>query len=218
MKKNLTELVFILDRSGSMTGLESDTIGGYNAMLEKQKKEMGEAVMTTVLFDDNYELLHDRVNLKDVGAITDKEYFVRGSTALLDALGLTINNVGETLRCTPEEERPENVLFVITTDGMENASREFTFEKVRKMIENQKRKYSWEFVFLGANIDAEKTAKSFGINRDRATNYVPDSKGTRLNYEVLNKIVTSVRECGHVSSDWDNSINEDYEKRGKKKQ
>lgn len=217
MKKNLTELVFLLDRSGSMTGLESDTIGGYNAMLEKQKETAGEVVMTTVLFDDSYELLHDRVNLKDVAPITEEEYFVRGSTALLDALGMTINRIGEALNHTVEEERPEHVLFVVTTDGMENASKEFSYKRVRKLIENQKNKYSWEFVFLGANIDAKETAKNFGINRDRATNYVPDSKGTQLNYEAINNMVFSMRRCGEISENWDDSIANDYEKRGEKK-
>ena len=154
MKKGLTELVFILDRSGSMSGLESDTIGGYNSLLEKQKKEDGECVISTVLFDDKYELLHDRINLKGIVPITEREYFVRGSTALLDAVGRTIDKIGNAQKHTAEEERAEKVMFVITTDGMENSSREYGYDKVRQMIERQKDKYGWEFIFLGANIDA----------------------------------------------------------------
>ncbi|TFG91146.1 MAG: hypothetical protein E4H16_00305 [Candidatus Atribacteria bacterium] len=214
MKNNLTELVFILDRSGSMSGLESDTIGGYNAMLEKQKKEPGEVVITTVLFDDRYELLHDRINLRGVAPITDKEYFVRGNTALLDAVGKTINKIGNAQRHTAEEERAERVLFVITTDGMENASREFSFDKIRQMIEHQKSKYSWEFIFLGANIDAIATAERFGINRDRATNYNADSEGTILNYEVISETISCLRASRPISDKWKDRIDADYKKRG----
>ena len=217
MKKDLTELVFILDRSGSMSGLESDTIGGYNAMLEKQKKESGEAVITTVLFDDCYELLHDRINLKGIAPITEKEYFVRGSTALLDAVGRTINKIGNAQKYTTEDERAEHVLFVITTDGMENASREFSDEKVRKMIEHQKNKYGWEFIFLGANIDAIATAERFGIGEDRATNYNADSEGTLLNYEVISETVSCLRASRPISGNWKERIDEDFKKRGGKK-
>lgn len=217
MKKDLTELVFILDRSGSMSGLESDTIGGYNAMLEKQKKEPGEAVITTVLFDDEYELLHDRINLRGIAPMTDKEYYVRGSTALLDAVGKTINKIGNAQKHTAEDERAEHVLFVITTDGMENASREFNYEKVRRMIEHQKNKYGWEFLFLGANIDAVAAAESFGINRDRATNYNADSEGTLLNYEVISETVSCMRASRPISDNWKNRIDEDFKKRGGKK-
>ena len=202
MKKDLTELVFILDRSGSMSGLESDTIGGYNALLEKQKKETGEAVITTVLFDDRYELLHDRINLRGIAPITDKEYFVRGNTALLDAVGRTINKIGNVQKHTAEGERAEHVMFVITTDGMENASREFSYEKVRRLIERQKSKYGWEFVFLGANIDAIATAERFGIGKDRATNYNADSEGTLLNYEVLSETVSCLRASRPISEKW----------------
>ncbi len=216
MKKDLVELVFILDRSGSMSGLEDDTIGGYNAMLEKQKKEAGEAIITTVLFDDRYELLHDRINLRGIGPITDKEYYVRGSTALLDAVGRTINKIGNAQKHTMEEERAERVLFVITTDGMENASREFTYEKVRQMIEHQKSKYGWEFIFLGANIDAIATAERFGISKDRATNYNADSEGTLLNYEVISETVSCIRANREISENWKDRIDEDFKKRGRK--
>lgn len=216
MKKDLVELVFILDRSGSMSGLEEDTIGGYNAMLEKQKKEPGEAIITTVLFDDKYELLHDRINLRGIEPITDKEYYVRGSTALLDAVGKTINKIGNAQKHTMEEERAERVLFVITTDGMENASREFTYEKVRQMIEHQKSKYGWEFIFLGANIDAITTAERFGISKDRATNYNADSEGTLLNYEVISETVSCIRANREISENWKERIDEDFKKRGRR--
>lgn len=214
MKKGLTELVFILDRSGSMSGLESDTIGGYNAMLEKQKKEPGEAVITTVLFDDKYELLHDRINLQGIEPITDKEYFVRGSTALLDAVGKTINKIGNVQKHTANGEQAEHVMFVITTDGMENASREFSCEKVRQMIEHQKSKYGWEFIFLGANIDAVSTAERFGISKDRAANYNADSEGTLLNYEVISETVSCLRDSRPITGDWKERIEDDFKKRG----
>ena len=217
MKKGLTELVFILDRSGSMSGLESDTIGGYNAMLEKQKKEPGKAVISTVLFDDRYELLHDRINLQGIEPITDKEYFVRGSTALLDAVGNTINKIGNVQKHTAEDERAEHIMLVITTDGMENASREFSYEKVRQMIEHQKSKYSWEFIFLGANIDAIAAAERFGISKDRAANYNADSEGTLLNYEVISETVSCMRASRAISEDWKDRIEEDFKKRGIKK-
>mgnify|MGYP003588760243 FL=1 len=216
MKKGLTELVFILDRSGSMSGLESDTIGGYNAMLAKQKQEPGEAVITTVLFDDKYELLHDRINLRGIAPITDKEYFVRGNTALLDAVGKTINKIGNAQKHTVEAERAEQVMVVITTDGMENASREFSHSKVRQMIEHQKSKYGWEFIFLGANIDAVATAESFGISEDRAANYHADGEGTALNYAVLSDAVSSLRASRPLSNTWKDRIDEDFTKRGSK--
>lgn len=213
MKKGLTELVFILDRSGSMSGLESDTIGGYNAMLEKQKKESGEAVLTTVLFDDKYELLHDRINLREIAAITDKEYFVRGSTALLDAVGKTINKIGNVPKNTAEAERAEHVMVVITTDGMENASCEFSYEKVKNMIEHQKSKYGWEFIFLGANIDAIATAERFGISKDRATNYHADSAGTLLNYAVISETVSCLRTSRPIVAKWKDRIEADFKQR-----
>ena len=214
MKKGLTEMVFILDRSGSMSGLESDTIGGYNAMLAKQQKEPGEAVITTVLFDEQYELLHDRITLRGVAPITDKEYYVRGSTALLDAVGKTINKIGNVQKRTAEAERAEHVVVVITTDGMENASYEFSEEKVKRMIEHQKSKYGWEFIFLGANIDAIDTAARFGINENRATNYNADSEGTSLNYEVISETVSCVRASRPIAENWKDRIEADFKKRG----
>lgn len=214
MNENLTELVFILDRSGSMSGLERDTIGGFNSMLEKQKKESGEAFVTTVLFDDKYKLLHDRNDIKRVNAITEKEYYVRGSTALLDAIGITINNIGIALSDTNEEERPGKVLFVIITDGMENSSREFSYEKIKEMVEHQKSKYAWDFIFLGANIDAIMTAGSFGISADRAANFVSDSSGTQLNYRVVSEAVSSIRKGRNVDASWKKEIEKDYKRRG----
>jgi uncharacterized protein YegL len=215
MKKNLTELVFILDRSGSMSGLESDTIGGYNALLKKQKEEPGEAIVTTVLFDDNYELLHDRINVKGIRPITEKEYFVCGCTALLDAIGKTINKIGNVQRNTNEEERADKVMFVITTDGMENASNEYNYEKIKKMVEWQKKKYGWEFIFIGANIDAIATAAKFGISSDRAANYNADGEGTRLNYEAVSNVVSELRASRPITDSWKAEIDEDFTRRSK---
>lgn len=216
MKANLTELVFILDRSGSMAGLESDTIGGFNSMLKKQKEEPGEAVVTTVLFDDKYELLHDRIDIRGIRPITEKEYYVRGSTALLDAIGLTISKLANAHKQTSEEYRPDRVMFVITTDGLENASREYTFDKLKRMVEVQREKYGWEFIFLGANIDAISTAASFGISADRAANFVSDSKGTDLNFKVVSEAVSAFRTCSAISDDWKEEIDRDFKTRGKK--
>ena len=187
MRKNLTEIVFILDRSGSMSGLEADTIGGFNSMIEKQKKENGEALISTVLFDNVSEVIHDRVPVQKVESMTDSDYSVRGCTALLDAIGGAIHHIGNVHKYARIEDVPEHTLFVITTDGMENASRRYDSEKVKKMIERQKEKYGWEFLFLGANIDAVETAKHFGIGADRAVNYHSDHAGTQLNYEVLSE-------------------------------
>lgn len=218
MKKGLTELAFILDRSGSMSGLESDTIGGYNSLLNKQKSEAGECVITTVLFDDRYELLHDRINIRGIAPITEKEYFVRGSTALLDAVGRTINKIGNAQKHTAAEERAEKILFVITTDGMENASREYGYDKVKQMVEHRKEKYGWEFIFLGANIDAIETAARFGISADRAAQYHADSEGTQLNYKVVSEAVSSFRACSApLGADWKKDIDKDYERRGGRK-
>lgn len=217
MKKGLTELVFILDRSGSMGGLESDTIGGYNSMLEKQKKEPGEAIISTVLFDDQYELLHDRIKLSAISAITEKEYFVRGSTALLDAIGKSIKKIVNVQRHTAEEEQAERVLFVITTDGMENASREFSYEDVRQMIEHEKEKYSWEFLFLGANIDAISTAERFGIASNRAVRFHADKKGTAISYDVVNETVASMRMMNSIDDNWKERIEKDYRDRNEEK-
>ncbi|WP_034450315.1 vWA domain-containing protein [Butyrivibrio sp. AE2032] len=198
MKKGLTEIVFILDRSGSMCGLEADTIGGYNSMIEKQKKEDGEALVSTVLFDDRSEVLHDRVPLSKIEPITAKEYYVRGSTALLDAVGGAIRHIGNIHKYAREEDVPEKTLFIITTDGMENSSREFTYEKVKKMVEKKKAKNHWEFIFLGANIDAVSVADKFGVDKSRAVTYECDSMGTALNYKVMSKMVSCAR--GAVSA------------------
>ncbi len=216
MRNDLTELVFILDRSGSMGGLESDTIGGYNALLEKQKSEPGEAIVTTVLFDDNYELLHDRIMIKGIRSITGQDYFVRGSTALLDAIGKTIHKIAGAHQHTDESQRPGKTLMVITTDGLENASREYTCQKVRQMIEHQKQEFGWEFLFLGANIDAISTAGKFGIAADRAVNYHADSAGTRLNYEVVSDAASCLRASCPLDGSWKERIDRDYQKRDMK--
>lgn len=210
-----TELVFILDRSGSMSGLESDTIGGYNTMLQKQQALPGEAVVTTVLFDDKYELLHDRIDLKAVVPITGEDYFVRGSTALLDAMGRTIQKIKAAQDKTRDEFRAERVLFVITTDGLENASREYTYEKVKNMVEEQKEREGWEFLFLGANIDAIETAGHFGIHGDRAASYHADSRGTALNYQTISSAITELREGAALPENWKQKIEEDYRDRKK---
>ena len=195
MRKGLTEVVFILDRSGSMSGLEADTIGGFNSMIAKQKKEEGEAYISTVLFDDTCEVLYDRVPVNKVEPMNDNQYYVRGCTALLDAIGGAIHHIGNVHKYAREEDRPEKTLFIITTDGMENSSRQYSYEKVKEMVERQKEKYGWEFLFLGANIDAIDVAGKFGIDSNRALNYVSDHKGTQLNYEVLNKTVSEFRAC-----------------------
>lgn len=213
MKKNLTELVFILDRSGSMQGLEVDTIGGFNAMLEKQKKEPGEAFVSTILFNDHTQVLHDRVKIEAVEPITHREYYVRGCTALLDAIGGAIHHIGNIHKYARSEDVPEHTLFVITTDGMENASRRYTSQQVKTMIQRQKEKYGWEFLFLGANIDAVETAGTLGIAPDRAVNYHCDSEGTRLNYEVVSQAVTAVRCCATLDEHWKDDIEEDFRKR-----
>lgn len=214
----MTELVFILDRSGSMSGLEKDTIGGFNSMLEKQRKEPGDAVVSTVLFDNETEVIHDRVVIADVPNLTDKEYFVRGCTALLDAVGGAIQHIGNVHKYARKEDVPEKTLFIITTDGMENASRHYTYDKVRNMIERQKERYGWEFLFLGANIDAAAEAKRFGIDESMAANYHCDEVGTVLNYEVISEAITSVRtSAAPLSADWKKKIDADYKKRGGKR-
>jgi uncharacterized protein YegL len=193
MKKGLTELVFIIDRSGSMEGLESDTIGGFNSMLREQQAEDGEAVVTTVLFDDRYELLHDRININAVAPLTDRDYTVRGSTALLDAIGKTIHKIREAQRNTREEYRAEKVIFLIITDGYENSSRKYTADMIRQRIEHQQEKYGWEFVFFGANMDAISEAAKIGINADHAHNYDADSSGTRTSYSTMSGITSALR-------------------------
>ena len=215
MKKNLTEIVFILDRSGSMAGLEDDTIGGFNAMIEKQKREQGDAYVSTILFDNYSEVVHDRVDIRDVPPMTRKEYYVRGCTALLDAVGKAIHHIGNVHKYAREEDRPERTLFIFTTDGMENASREYTYDRVRKMIEHEREKYGWEFLFLGANIDAAREAARFGISEDRAANYHADREGTAVVYEAMNEAVCSVRACRPMDNHWKHRVDEDFKKRGK---
>ena len=215
MKKNLTELVFILDRSGSMAGLEEDTVGGFNAMIEKQKAEPGEAFVSTVLFDNVSQVIHDRVPLEKLAPMTRKEYYVRGCTALLDAVGGAIHHIGNVHKYAREEDRPEKTLFVITTDGMENASRQYSYDRLKAMIQRQKEKYGWEFIFLGANIDAAKEAARFGIGEDRAVNYNADHQGTAVIYEAVSEAVCNVRACRPMSNAWRRKVDEDYEKRGR---
>ena len=216
MKKGLTELVFILDRSGSMAGLESDTIGGYNAMIEKQKKEEGEARVTTVLFDDRYELLHDRIPLEAMLPVTERDYFVRGSTALLDAIGYSLQKMINVHQSTHPDFIAEKVIFVITTDGMENASREYTSDRIKQMIDHQQKAFGWEFIFLGANIDAVETASTFGISKNRAVSYFSDSAGTALNYKVVGEAVSQIREGEELSYNWKSDIEKHYESKGKR--
>lgn len=213
MKKNLTELIFILDRSGSMHHLESDTIGGYNSFLDQQKAEEGEALVTTVLFDDKYEILHNCIDIKKVQPITKKEYYARGSTALLDAVGKTIKEVEHRQNFTAEDKTPEKTMVVIITDGLENASREYNLDTVKKMVTAQQEKHGWEFIFLGANIDAVKTAGGFGISADRAVNYHADAVGTATNFASVSVAATAMRRCGIVGQDWRKRIDEDFKKR-----
>ena len=211
----MTELVFILDRSGSMAGLEKDTVGGFNAMIEKQKKEPGAALVTTVLFDNESTVIHDRLPLENVPPLTEKEYFTRGCTALLDAVGGAIRHIANIHKYARPEDVPEKTLFVITTDGCENASRRYDYERVRRMIEHEKEKYGWEFLFLGANIDAAKEAARVGIGADRAVNYRCDEAGTALNYEVISEAVCSFRAARPLGGDWKRRIDEDVKKRGR---
>ena len=213
MKKNLTELVFILDRSGSMAGLEADTIGGFNAMIEKQRKEPGEAVISTVLFDNETEVIHDRIPLDRVPRLTEKEYYVRGCTALLDAVGGAIHHIGNVHKYAREEDRPEKTLFVITTDGLENASRRYTYDKVKAMIERQRETYGWEFLFLGANIDAAREAARFGIRADCAADYHADSIGTEAIYESVCEAVCQVRRAAPLKASWKQRIDADFKGR-----
>ena len=214
MRKNLTEIIFILDRSGSMSGLEADTIGGFNSMIEEQKKAEGDALISTILFDNVSEVLHDRVNVQNMKPMTERDYKVRGCTALLDAIGGAIHHIGNIHKYAREEDVPEHTMFVITTDGMENASHYYSSEKVKRMIEHEKSKYGWEFLFLGANIDAVETAGHFGIGADRAVNYRCDSAGTVLNYEVISEAISALRCNAPLEADWKKRIDEDYEKRG----
>ena len=217
MKKDFTELVFILDRSGSMSGLEGDTIGGFNSMLQKQRGLEGECRITTVLFDHSYKLLHDRIDIRAVSPLTEKEYQVGGSTALIDAIGRTVNKLINVQKSTADEYRAEKVMFVIITDGEENSSIEYSAEKVRAMIEHEKEKYGWEFVFLGANIDAVRTAGRFGISADRAVDYLADSAGTTLNFEMMSQAVAQYRKTSCISAAPFEAIRRDVKKRGRRR-
>ena len=214
MNNNLTEIVFILDRSGSMAGLEDDTIGGFNAMVEKQKKEEGEALFSAVLFSDGSEVLYDRVDVKKIEPMTERQYQVGGCTALLDAIGGAVRHIANVHKYAREEDRPAKTVFVITTDGMENASRSYSYDEVRRMVERQQEESGWEFLFLGANMDAISAARSFGIRADRAVRYQCDGEGTALNYRVLSGAVSGIRRHGQIEEDWSRPIAEDYSKRG----
>ena len=216
MKNNITELVFILDRSGSMQGLEDDTIGGFNSMIEKQKKQDGACYVSTVLFDDESEVLHDRMKLEDVPKMIGEDYTVRGCTALLDAVGGAIRHIGNIHKYARPEDVPEHTMFVITTDGMENASRRYDAAAIKKMIERQKEKYGWEFLFIGANIDAVETAARYGIDEDRAVNYHADGEGTHILYESVARAVCSVRANASLGADWSDELKADYQRRGRK--
>ena len=215
MKKNLTELVFILDRSGSMAGLEKDTIGGFNAMIDKQRREDGEAYISTILFDNLSEVIHDRVSLRNIPKLTEKEYYVRGCTALLDAVGGAIHHIGNVHKYAREEDRPEKTLFVITTDGMENASRRYNYDQAKAMIQRQKEKFGWEFLFLGANIDAAREAARFGITADFAADYHADPIGTNVAYEAVCEAVCDFRASRPMAANWKQKVDADFRKRSK---
>ena len=212
-KNNTTELVFILDRSGSMAGLESDTIGGFNALIEKQRKEDGECYVSTVLFDNVSEVLHDRIPLKDVPKMTEADYTVRGCTALIDAIGGAIHHIGNIHKYARPEDVPAHTMFVITTDGLENASHRYSSDEVKKMIEREKEQYGWEFLFIGANIDAVETAKNIGIGRDRAVNYRADKQGTQVLYETVSATIGMQRRAGVITDDWGKKIEDDNNSR-----
>ena len=214
MNNNLTEIVFILDRSGSMAGLEDDTIGGFNAMVEKQKKEQGEAVLSAVLFSDGSQVLYDRVDIQKVEPMTDQQYQVGGCTALLDAIGGAVHHIANVHKYAREEDRPGKTIFVITTDGMENASRAYTYDGVQRMVKHEQEKYGWEFLFLGANMDAISAARSFGMRADRAVRYRRDSAGTALNYSVVSETVARVRRRECIEPNWSAPIEADVKKRG----
>lgn len=215
MKKDLTEVVFILDKSGSMSGLEKDTIGGFNSLIEKQRKEPGEAIVSTVLFSDNSTVIHNRVNIKKIPLLTSKEYYVSGCTALLDAVGNAINYINKKHSETKEDEIPEKTLFIITTDGQENSSREFTYTKIKNLIENMKEKNKWEFIFLGANIDTVTEARKFGIDEDNAVSYNCDEIGIKLNYDSLGEAISKVRKDKCLSKSWRMRIDKDVNVRKK---
>ena len=213
MKKDLTELVFILDRSGSMSGLEEDTIGGFNSMIEKQKKEDGECLVSVVLFDNDCSVLYDRVPISEVPVMTDREYYTRGCTALLDAMGGAIHHIGNVHKYARAEDVPEKTVFVVTTDGMENASRFYSADKVRQMVKHEQEKYGWEFLFLGANIDAVETARRYGLREGHAVRFRNDKEGIDLNYKVMSETIAHVRKCKEVPIGWVEEIKADYIKR-----
>ena len=217
MKSNITELVFILDRSGSMQGLESDTIGGFNSMIEKQKQQDGDCYVSTVLFDDESEVLYDRVKLESIPKMTERDYSVGGSTALIDAIGGAIHHIGNIHKYARPEDVPEHTMFVITTDGYENASRRYSAPQVKRMIERQKAKYGWEFLFIGANIDAVETAARYGIGKDRAVNYNADGEGTQILYESVSRAVGNLRANAPIGTDWSEEIDADYQRRARNK-
>ena len=216
MKKDLTELVFILDRSGSMAGLEADTIGGFNSMIEKQRKEPGEALVSTVLFSSESQVIHDRVDIAKIEPMTDRQYYVGGSTALIDAIGQAIHHIGNVHKYARDEDRPEHTIFIITTDGMENASRRYGSDEVKRMIERQKSKHGWEFLFLAANIDAVETAACFGIGHDRAVNYHADSQGTGVVFDAVAETAVNIRAHRPIAADWSSAIQKDFNTRLKK--
>lgn len=213
MKENSTELVFILDRSGSMQSLTADTIGGFNSLIEKQRGEEGECIVSTVLFDSKSTVLHDRVPLSEVKSMTRADYVPRGNTALIDAVGGAVKHIGNVHKYAREEDVPRHTMFVIMTDGMENASRFYSAEKVKAMIERQKEKYGWEFIFIGANIDAVETAGGLGISEDRAVDYLSDSAGTAVAYAAASDVIREVRCNKKISKNWCNKISEDLKKR-----
>lgn len=215
MKKGLTELVFILDRSGSMQGMEKDTIGGFNSMIDKQKREEGEALVSTVLFDHHSKVLHDRIPLKKIKTMRQKDYTAGGSTALLDAIGGAIHHIRTVHKYIREKDRPEKTMVVIMTDGLENASSHYTLEHVKEDIERQKERYGWEFLFLGANIDAVEAAGCIGIDSSRSVNFHCDREGTQLNYEVVGEAITGFRMSRPLTAQWKTRIEKDYKQRKK---
>lgn len=216
MRKDLTEIVFILDRSGSMSGLESDTIGGFNSMLAKQQKQEGEAYISTVLFDNEMQVLHDRVSIRKVKPLTDEDYYVGGCTALLDAVGRSVKHIAHVHKYAREDDRPAKTMVVIITDGFENASREYSYRDVKKLITHEQEKYGWEFIFMGANIDAVAEADRFGIREERAVRYENDCEGVALNFDAVECCMESVRACAPIPKGWSAKISANYKRKNKK--
>ena len=215
MKNNITELVFILDRSGSMSGLEGDTIGGFNSLIKKQRSQDGECYVSTILFDHESIVLHDRVRLEKIEEMTPRDYVVRGSTALIDAIGGAVRHIANIHKYARAEDVPEHTVFVIMTDGLENSSHIFSSDEVKKMIERQKEKYGWEFLFIGANIDSVETAKGFGIGADRAVNYHADGEGTAVVFNTVSEAVYNVRQSANIPVGWSEKIEKDFKSREK---